>query len=429
MEALTYTLEKACVLVTLMFVLGRTGFVARLAGLGRRAGGGPSARSPSLAPVPPARQDSLLGFGFFSLMALTEFWVAAQHRTLLNARFIATCTAGLLAGPWMGTAVGVTAGLLALLLANASPVGYVLPLVAWGLMAGLVRQYWPERALKPGTGFFVGTVFSLVGLAWARLVAPGILRPLPVEGLRAIGNGAGVALLLLVVDQMRVMEAHARAAASAEVRALQARMNPHFLFNALNTLAALAATAPAAIPPATARLARFLRASLEQQDRPLVPLREELETVSAYLDIEKLRFGDRLQVEQQVDPAVLDAPVPPFLIQPLVENAVRHGARAWRERGLGRGLVQLEVDSQEDTLVIRVMDNGPGIPVDQRRAILMGPTDGAHALALLRRRLLGLYGGRFRLTLSDRPGGGAMVTASLPREWDPARAGSRTEER
>src|SRR5262249_7662467 len=151
-----------------------------------------------------------------------------------------------------------------------------------------------------------------------------------------------------------------------------------------------------AIPPTTARLGRFLRASLEQQDRPLVPLHEELETVSAYLDIEKLRFGDRLQLEQQVDPAVLDELVPPFLNQPLVENAVRHGAQAWRERDLDSGLVRLEVGLEEGTITIRVTDNGPGIPVEQRRAILTGPTDGAHALALLRRRLLGLYGGTFK---------------------------------
>src|SRR2546423_10937328 len=188
METLIPTLEKACVLVTLMFVLGRTGFVARLA-------------------VRPAPQDPLLALAFFTLMALTEFWIAAHQRTLLNARFIATCAAGLLAGPWIGMAVGVIAGVLAIALANASLVGYVLPLVAWGLVAGLVRHYWPERALQPGIGFLVGTGFSLVGLGWARLVAPGTTLPLPDEVLRGVGNGVGVALLLLIVDQMRVMEA------------------------------------------------------------------------------------------------------------------------------------------------------------------------------------------------------------------------------
>jgi len=402
-DILVHTLEKVGVLVTLMFGLGRTGFVAQIAGR-------------------PARRQPLLVLAFFTLMALTEFWVAAHQRSLLNARFVSTCAAGLLAGPWIGMAIGAIAGLLAMVLANASPVGYVLPLVLWGLAAGLVRHYWPKRARQPGMGFLVGTGFSLLGLGWARLVAPGILRPLLDELLRAVGNGVGVALLLLVVDQMRVMEAQAQAAAAAEVRALQARMNPHFLFNALNTLAALAVSTPAAIPPATARLARFLRASLEQQDRPLVPLREELETVSAYLDVEKLRFGDRLQVEQHVDPLLLDAPVPPFLIQPLVENAVRHGGQAGRQRGVESALVQLEVRPQGNAFLIRVSDSGPGIPAAQRRAILTGPTDGAHALALLRRRLLGLYGSAFELTIEDRPGGGAVVSVRLPREGGPTEA-------
>jgi LytS/YehU family sensor histidine kinase len=411
MEALVHTLEKASVLVTLMFVLGRTGFVARLA---PTHASGATTRS--------ARNDPLLALGFFTLMALTEFWIAAQHRTLLNARITATCAAGLLAGPWIGLAVGMIAGVLALALANASLLGYVLPLVVWGLVAGLVRRFSPERALQPGIGFLVGSGFSVLGVGWARLVAPGTTLPLPDELLRAIGNGVGVALLLLVVDQMRVMEARARAAAAAELRALQARMNPHFLFNALNTLAALATTDPAAIPTATARLARFMRAALEQHDRPLVPLREELDTVSAYLEIEKLRFGDRFQVEQDVDAAVPDTPVPPILIQPLVENAVRHGARAWREPGAAVGLVRLEIRLQGEALVLTVADNGPGIPADQRHAILHTPTDGAHALALLRRRLHALYGRAFELTLGDRAGGGTIVTVRLPHRWDPALA-------
>ena len=89
-----------------------------------------------------------------------------------------------------------------------------------------------------------------------------------------------------------------RVAALAEVRALQARMNPHFLFNALNALCALSRVAPREVPRATGRLRQFLRASFEQQERVLVPVEEELAVVRAYLDIESLRLGDRLKVEQ-----------------------------------------------------------------------------------------------------------------------------------
>jgi two-component system, LytTR family, sensor kinase len=399
LETLVPTLEKACVLVTLMFALGRTGFVARLA-------------------VRPAPQDPLLALAFFLLMALTEFWIAAQQPPLMNARFIATCSAGLLAGPWIGVVVGASAGMLAAALAGMSLVGYVLPLTAWGLVAGLVRRYWPERALQPRIGFALGAFFSILGYGWMQFVGGSTPLPLAVATLTAVVNGGGVALLLLVVDQMRAADIQARAASMAEVRALQARMNPHFLFNALNTLAALAATDPAAIPMATSQLARFMRAALEQHDRPLVPLQEELDTVSAYLQIEKLRFGERLYVEQAVDPSVLNAPVPPFLIQPLVENAVRHGVRGQEQQRDGRGLVRLEVRALGDALVVTVTDNGPGIPEDQRHAILSDPIDGAHALALLRRRLRGLYGAAFEMNIGDRVGGGALVTVRLPRQWE-----------
>jgi two-component system LytT family sensor kinase len=98
----------------------------------------------------------------------------------------------------------------------------------------------------------------------------------------------------------------------AEVRALQARMNPHFLFNALNALAALSRVAPRQVPQATGQLRQFLRASFDQQERLLVPLEEELAVVRAYLEIEALRLGDRLKVEQTIDPALCKVLMPPF---------------------------------------------------------------------------------------------------------------------
>jgi LytS/YehU family sensor histidine kinase len=102
-------------------------------------------------------------------------------------------------------------------------------------------------------------------------------------------------------------------------------MNPHFLFNALNTLAALATIAPREVPRATGRLRHFLRATFDQSDRALVPLEEELIVVRAYLEIESLRLGNRLKLEQAIDPGLAEALIPPFSLQPLVENAVQHG--------------------------------------------------------------------------------------------------------
>ena len=117
-------------------------------------------------------------------------------------------------------------------------------------------------------------------------------------------QGLGTALILAIVAQVRDRDEQTRAAASAEVRALQARMNPHFLFNALNTLAALARSHRARCPRAAGRLRQFLRAIFDQHERALIPLEEELAVVRTYLDIETLRFGSRLKVEQVIDPGL-----------------------------------------------------------------------------------------------------------------------------
>ena len=139
---------------------------------------------------------------------------------------------------------------------------------------------------------------------------------------------------------VRNRDEQTQAAASAEVRALQSRMNPHFLFNALNTLAALATIAPREIPRAAGRLRHFLRAGFDQSERALVPLEEELTVVRAYLDIESLRLGNRLILEQAIDSGLAEALIPPFSLRPLVENAVQHGLQSSPKAGCLRLLVR-----------------------------------------------------------------------------------------
>jgi two-component system sensor histidine kinase LytS len=196
----------------------------------------------------------------------------------------------------------------------------------------------------------------------------------------------------------------------AEVRSLQARMSPHFLFNALNTISALSAIDAPAVPRAASRLARFLRGSLDQHDRVTVPLREELEIVAAYLDVELLRFGDRLKVETCVDPGLLDAEVPPFLVQPLVENAVRHGIQPCDEGGR----VRLTAWAEGRWLNVTVADTGVGLAPGLEERPGMGPCDRAHALDLLRRRLAKLYDGSFSLEVRGDPGAGTTAAIRIP---------------
>src|SRR5258705_4338141 len=189
-----------------------------------------------------------------------------------------------------------------------------------GLVGGWLYRWRPRLAQHPLTGFCLTLGVSLLRSGLIFFFAPhspAALQRLEEIGMAPVLQALGTALILAIVEQVRDRDEQTRAAAFAEARALQARMNPHFLFNALNALAALAAVAPREIPRAAGRLRHFLRASFDQHERPLVPLEEELAVVRAYLDIESLRFGARLKVEEAIDPGLAEFLVPPFSLQPL----------------------------------------------------------------------------------------------------------------
>jgi two-component system sensor histidine kinase LytS len=217
-------------------------------------------------------------------------------------------------------------------------------------------------------------------------------------------------VILAIVERVREHDLQTRAAAAAEVRALQARMNPHFLGNALNAIAALAVIAPGEVPRAVGRLRQFLRASFDQHERALVPLEEELALVSAYLDIDSLRIGSGLKVELAIDPCLLKVLIPPFSLQPLVENAVQHGIpsspRAGRVRLLARPI--------GGWLELIVSDNGRGVLPTEIEKVFFAEDPRVHALVLLRRRLQGLFGRSFRLEVWSEVGQGTTVTLRIP---------------
>jgi LytS/YehU family sensor histidine kinase len=191
-------------------------------------------------------------------------------------------------------------------------------------------------------------------------------------GMAPVLQGLGTALILAIVALVRDRDEQARAAVSAEVRALQSRMNPHFLFNALNTLAALATIAPREVPRVTGQLRHFLRAGFDQADRALVPLEEELTVVRAYLEIESLRLGNRLVLEQAIDPGLAEALIPAFSLQPLVENAVQHGPQSSPEAGCLRLVARHRM---EEWLNMSVSDDGQGVPSTEVEQIFfaLGP--------------------------------------------------------
>lgn len=194
--------------------------------------------------------------------------------------------------------------------------------------------------------------------------------------------------------------------ARSQLQTLQMQLHPHFLFNTLNTISELIHREPRSADRMVARLGDLLRLSLEREAAQEVTLKEELEFLQKYLEIERVRFQDRLTVEIDVAPLLLDARVPSMILQPLVENAVRHGIAMRPDPG------RIEIGAQSDgaTLSIRVRDDGTGLPEGWRAN---GIREGV-GLSNTRRRLEQLYDGKHRLELRDVEGGGTEVTVEIP---------------
>jgi LytS/YehU family sensor histidine kinase len=287
-------------------------------------------------------------------------------------------------------------------------------MVCGGLIGGHLHRWRPNLAQRPLTGFCLALAVSLLRDELTLFYALNV-RPVPGMseniGIAPILQGLGTALILAIVALVRDRDEQTRAADSAEVRALQSRMNPHFLFNALNALAALALIAPRKIPRAADRLRHFLRASFDQDKDALAPLTEELALVRAYLDIESLRLGDRLNIEQVIDPGLLGALVPPFSLQTLVENAVQHGICSSTKAGHVRVIVQRGI---EECLEMSVCDDGRGMPPAAVEQVFFAVGPRIHALPLLRQRLDRLFGRSFQLKVRTDLDQGTAVTIRIP---------------
>ncbi len=195
-----------------------------------------------------------------------------------------------------------------------------------------------------------------------------------------------------------------RALAQSQLHSLRLQLQPHFLFNALNTISAQLHEDPRGADRLIGRLADLLRVSFRATDRVTVPLHEELALLDAYAELMRARFGRRLDLRIESDPAAADAVLPPLLLQPLVENAVRHGAL---ERS-GHARIALGVRVSGDHLVVTVQDDGPGVPPGR------DPMASGTGLSTSARRLALLYGGSAHLTAHNLAGGGFEVRITLP---------------
>jgi two-component system, LytTR family, sensor kinase len=224
-----------------------------------------------------------------------------------------------------------------------------------------------------------------------------------------------VGIAIKVWNALRIemsLEEQKRLLLEARLDALQRQINPHFLFNTLNSIASLVRMKPELAREMTVKLANILRALLKDHDS-FVPLSEELNFTDDYLDIEVVRFGaEKLRVEKQIDPRTLDLLVPSILLQPLIENSIKHGL----EPRINGGTVTLRSRLEGDRAIIEVADDGVGV-----RPAGSLPRNGAGiGIKNVRERLEVLYGNQARFTVVSNPGRGTLVSIEIPAHVDGA---------
>jgi two-component system LytT family sensor kinase len=295
---------------------------------------------------------------------------------------------------------------------------------AWALLAPVVialAERYPiaagrwQRALP--THAVAGGVLSVAQLALAE-AAIGLAIPCQLGLadrmlLNIHSSLATYAVIVTVVHGIRwrraLRDRELRAAtlearlAEARLQALELQLSPHFLFNTLNSIGALMYDDPRAADEMLTRLGELLRETLDRRGVQEVALRDELDLLERYLEIEKIRFEDRLRIDLAVAPDALDVAVPSMSLQPLAENAIRY-AIAPRPEG---GRIAISARRGDDRLLIVIEDDGPGIDP------AAPPREGV-GLANTRARLRGLYGEHQRFSLGDRPGGGLRIEIELP---------------
>jgi two-component system LytT family sensor kinase len=280
-----------------------------------------------------------------------------------------------------------------------------------------VLGYTSRRAMDLGR-----TVLDTSG-EWVEVSAPLVVEQETVgsllvrypEGSRpSVSQLEGVAGLVSLQLELADLTRKAQSAADAKLQALRAQINPHFLFNTLNTIAAKSRTDPDETRQLLQRLADFFRYSIQQEGQ-YAEFAHEYFFVRTYLSLEKARYEERLNLHYDVDPQVLPAQVPVLTIQPLVENAVKHGLAP--KAGGGTVSLKARVDPLAGSIKIQVRDDGLGMEPEVLRRVVAGEQrseSGGVALRNIHERLEGLYGSRYRFDVRSSPGKGTRVELDLP---------------
>lgn len=225
-----------------------------------------------------------------------------------------------------------------------------------------------------------------------------------------------IAGITIAIDYFEKYQERERQLARAQLQLLRMQLHPHFLFNTLHTISAMMHEDVGAADRMVSRLSDLLRLTIDSIGQNEVPLRQEVEFVEKYFEIERMRFQDGIELRIDVDPATLDAMVPSMFLQPLVENSIRHGFRGRK----GAGVISVSARAAGDFVKIEITDNGAGLPRG-------GVREGV-GLSNTRRRLVQLYPSAHRFEIENANAGGVQVRISIPIARAPIRPGSKSVE-
>lgn len=275
--------------------------------------------------------------------------------------------------------------------------------VAAMLISAVIETIWLQASLLVSQRL---NPAETVNMSMAAIVSITVLSRL-LGALFTYGALLGVAVAMQYQQRLREREVQAveleAQLANAQVHALKMQVHPHFLFNTLHAVTVLIRENPAMAVRMVTRLGDLLRLTLSRAQSAEVSLGKEIEILTLYLEIERIRFQDRLQVNYDVDTGVLDAQLPDLILQPLVENAIKHGigTRA------GKGVIEVRARRESSWLVVEIHDDGTGLHKNhpQREGI---------GLATTRARLERMYGSEHEFTLSARASGGCIARMRIP---------------
>src|SRR5882757_2622262 len=324
----------------------------------------------------------------------------------------------LMAHEWLGMPAAATAGLLGGLIRQIIPTKEDLwnfgPFTFLNIPRDLVRlarrvkTSWELLPLLACVGLELGRVALVVATnpKWLFAIDPQWNWWLALSVLATVMS---VAVPLKIWNNTRIemnLERHQQLLLKARMDALSSQINPHFLFNTLNTVSALIRFDPDTARGVVLRLSSILRRLLRKHET-FVPLKEELQFIDDYLDIEVARFGkDNLEIIKEIDDETLEAFVPSMLLQPIVENCLKHGLASKIEGGR----IRLHADQHEGRLRVEIEDNGVGISEERMPHVYV---EGI-GLSNVRERLRVLYGTDFRLEIESRPGDGTVIRIEVP---------------